>query len=147
MDLPAEPRVRWILHRIASLLEQGAEPVSGLVLPTEEFFPDVFDGSPRSVGKLLERIVAHAGLSDLAFELNLVSPEGQTESVGCGSGACGPGGKIEVSSDRVGRRKDGSYVVAVGTNEVRDPVVLTTALVRAVSCMFMTEAEAYEGVP
>jgi len=121
--------------------------VRGLVVPTEDHFPDPFDGSPRSVASLMKRVQAHAGLSDLDVELRLVSPEGETESVGCSSGACGPGGKIEASLDRVGRRKDGSYVVAVGTGEVRDPVVLTTALVRAVSCMFMTEAGAYDDVP
>jgi hypothetical protein len=147
MDLPAEPRVRWILHRAASLLGHGAEPVSGLVLPTEDHFPDRFDGTPRAVAALLGRVQAHAGLSDLEAEITLVSPEGETEGGGCGSGACGPGGKVEMRLDRVGRRKDGSYVVAVGTGEVRDPVVLTTALVRAVSCMFMTESGAYDELP
>ncbi|HVK69544.1 MAG TPA: hypothetical protein VM694_34035 [Polyangium sp.] len=146
MDLPAEPRVRWILHRAAALLEQGAEPVRGLVLPTADSFPDPFDGSPNAVAKLLERIQALAGLSDLTVELTFVTPEGETMSTGCGSGACGPGGKIETRLDRVGRRPDGSYVVAVGTGEVRDPVVLTTALVRSVACMFMTEADAYDGL-
>ncbi len=149
MDLPAEPRVRWILHRAAALIEQGAEPVRGLVLPTAEYFPDPFDGTPPAVAKLLARVQALAGLSDLSVELTLVSPEGETESVGggCGTGACGPGGKIEARIDRVGRRLDGSYVVAVGTGEVRDPVVLTTALVRSVACLFMTEADAYDGIP
>jgi len=147
MDLPAEPRVRWILHRAAALIEQGAEPVRGLVLPTEEFFPDTFDASPRAVVTLCERVQALAGLSDLAVELTFVTPEGETASAGCGSGACGPGGKIEARLDRVGRRADGSYVVAIGTGEVRDPVVLTTALTRAVACMFMTEAGAYDDLP
>lgn len=147
MDLPAEPRIRWTLAHAASLLEQGAEPVRGIVLPTEDHFPDAFDGTPRSVAALLARVQAHAGLSDLEAELSFVSPEGETEGGGgCGSGACGPGGKIEARLDRVGRRSDGSYVVAIGTGEVRDPVVLTTALVRSVSCMFMTEAGAYDGL-
>ncbi|MDI3284367.1 hypothetical protein [Polyangium sp. 15x6] len=146
MDLPAEPRVRWILHRAAALLEQGAEPVRGLVLPTADYFPDPFDGTPNAVAKLLERVQALAGLSDLTVELTLVTPEGEAMSTGCGSGACGSGGKIEARLDRVGRRPDGSYVVAVGTGEVRDPVVLTTALVRSVACMFMTEADAYDGL-
>jgi len=145
MDLPAEPRIRWVLHRIAALLEQGAEPVNGIILPTEEFFPDVFDGTPQSVVALLKRIQAHAGLSDLDVELQFVTPEGETASAGgCSSGACGPGGKIETRLDRVGRRKDGSYVIAIGTGEVGHPVVLTTALVRSVACMFMTEAGAYD---
>ncbi len=147
MDLPAEPRIRWMLHRTAALLEQGAEPVRGIILPTEEYFPDVFDGSPQSVVALMKRIQTHAGLSDLNVELQFVTPEGETASAGgCGSGACGPGGKIETRLDRVGRRKDGSYVISIGTGEVGHPVVLTTALVRAVASMFMTEADAYNDV-
>lgn len=147
MNLPAEPRIRWMLHRTAALFEQGAEPVSGIILPTEEFFPDVFDASPKAVVALMKRMQAHAGLSDVDVELMFVTPEGETASAGgCGSGACGPGGKIETRLDRVGRRKDGSYVVAVGTGEVGHPVVLTTALVRSVASVFMTEAGAYDDV-
>ncbi len=145
MELPAEPRIRWMLHRTAALLEQGAEPVNGIILPTEEFFPDTFDGSAESVVALLKRIQAHAGLSDLDVELTFVTPEGETASTGgCASGACGPGGKIETRLDRVGRRQDGSYVISIGTGEVGNPVVLTTALVRSVACMFMTEAGSYD---
>jgi hypothetical protein len=93
----------------------------------------------------MKRIQTHAGLSDLDVDLTFVTPEGETASTGgCSSGACGPGGKIETRLDRVGRREDGSYVVTIGTSEVGHPVVLTTALVRAVACMFMTEAGAYE---
>jgi hypothetical protein len=149
MDLPAEPQIRWILRRTAALLEQGAEPVRGLVLPTASYFPDTFDGSPRAVAALLARVQAHAGLSDLEAELNVVTPEGEVASSGCSSGACGPGGggKIEARLDRVGRRSDGSYVVAVGTGEVGNPMVLTTALARSVACMFMTEAGAYDDMP
>lgn len=147
MDLPAEPQIRWILRRTAALLEQGAEPVSGLVLPTASYFPDTFDGSPRAVAALLARVQAHAGLSDLEAELNVITPEGEVASSGCSSGACGPGGKIEARLDRVGRRSDGSYVVAVGTGEIGNPLVLTTALARSVACMFMTESGAYDDLP
>ena len=61
MDLPAEPQLRWILSRTATLLEQGAEPVRGLVLPTGEFFPDRFDASPKAVATLMTRVQDHAG--------------------------------------------------------------------------------------
>lgn len=145
MELPAEPRIRWMLHRTAALLEQGAEPVNGIILPTEEFFPDIFDATPKAVDALLKRIQAHAGLSDVDIELTFVTPEGETAG-GCSSGACGPGGKVETRLERVGRRKDGSYVITVGTGEVGHPVVLTTVLVRCVASVFMTEAEAYNSI-
>lgn len=145
MDLPGESQLRWILRRTAALLQQGAEPVAGLIQPTAEFFPDRFDGSPEGLVALTRRIQEHAGLGDLSVELAVVSPEGEAQTVSCSSGACGGTGKIEARLDRVGRREDGSYAVALGAGELRNPTVLTTALVRAVACMFMVEADAYDG--
>src|SRR5262245_30999386 len=141
MDLPGEPQIRWILRTTAALLQQGAEPVRGLVLPTSTFFPDAFDGSPDAVGALMKRIQEHAGLSDLRVELGIVSPEADEIKVGgCSSGACGGAGPIGGKLDRVSQVDEGLYAVMVAAGEVRNPAVLTTALVRATSFMFMKEA-------
>jgi len=118
------------------------------VQPTGEFFPDAFDGSPGSVASLMTRIQDHAGLSDLKVELSIVSPQGEAQKVSCSSGACGGGGgKIDVKLDRVAQTGDGTYTVALAAGEVQNPVVLTTGLVRAVACMFMTEADGYTAAP
>jgi hypothetical protein len=146
MDLPAELQLRWLLRRTAKLLELGAEPVSGLILPTGDFFPDKFDGSAGSFAALMGRIQRHAGLGDLPVELTLVTPEGDAQTVSCASGACGGGGKIDTRLDRVARRDDGTYTVAIGIAEAKSPTVLTTTLVRAVATMFMIESGAYEGL-
>jgi hypothetical protein len=145
MDLPAELQLRWLLRRTAKLLELGAEPVNGLILPTGDFFPDKFDGSPGSFGALMGRIQRHAGLGDLGVDLSLVTPEGEAQTVSCGSGACGGSGKIDTRLDRVVRHDDGTYAVTIGTGEAKNPTVLTTTLVRAVATMFMIECGAYEG--
>jgi len=147
MDLPAEPQLRWILSKTATLLELGAEPVRGLILPNAEFFPDRFDGTPKSVASLMARIQDHAGLADLRVELTLVTPEGETQTVSCSSGACGGAGKIDPGLDRVARNEDGSYTVTLGAAEVMSPVVLTTSMVRAVAYMFLTEADALADTP
>lgn len=128
------------------LLELGAEPVNGLILPTGEFFPDKFDGSPGGFASLMGRIQRHAGLGDLPVELMLITPEGDAQTVSCASGACGGGGKIDTRLDRVIRRDDGTYAVAIGVAEAKNPTVLTTTLVRAVATMFMIESGAYEGL-
>lgn len=146
MDLPAETQLRWILRHTASLLQQGAEPVSGLIQPNADFFPDRFDGSPASLVSLTRRVQEHAGLGDLKVDLAVVTPEGEAQTVNCSSGACGGTGKIEARLDRVGVREDGSYSVAVSVGEIKNPTVLTTALVRSVAFMFMNEAGAYEGI-
>ena len=145
MDLPAETQLRWILSHTATLLELGAEPVRGLVLPTGEFFPDKYDGSAASVAALMRRVQDHAGLRSLKVDLAIVSPEGEAQTVNCKSGACGTG-KIDIKLDRVTQRDDGSYTVALAAGEVRSPIMLTTGMVRAVACMFMTELDGYRGV-
>jgi hypothetical protein len=144
MELPAEPQMRWVLRTSASLLELGAEPVSGLVLPTAEFFPDKFDGTPGALAALMTRVQDHAGLGDLEVDLGVVMPEGEALKVSCSSGACGGMGKLDTKLERVTRVGEGKYRVMLDAGEVRQPVLLTTALVRAVSVMFMVESGAYE---
>lgn len=147
MELPGETQIRWILRTAARLLQDGAEPVRGLVLPTGAFFPDRFDGSPKSVAALCARIQDHAGLSDVATEVSIAAPDGTVQKASCSSGACGGGGGFETKLDRIARRPDGSYVVGVGAGEVRHPAALTTALTRAVSLIFMVESGALETTP
>lgn len=147
MDLPAETQLRWILKSTANLLELGAEPVRGLILPTGDFFPDRFDGKPKAIAALMSRVQDHAGLPDLKVDLTLVTPEGETQKVSCSSGACGTGGKIDTGLERVSRREDGTYDLTLSTGEAGNPVVLTTIMVRAVAYMFLTEAGGLDGLP
>lgn len=147
MDLPGETQIRWILRTAARLLSDGAEPVRGLVVPTAQFFPDRFDGSPKAVAALCARIQEHAGLGDVTTEVSIAAPDGTVQKASCSSGACGGGGGFETRLDRVSRRPDGSYVIGVGAGEVRHPVALTTALTRAVSLVFLVESGAIEATP
>lgn len=146
MDLPAETQIRWILRTSATLLEYGAEPVRGLVQPTAEFFPDRFDGTPKAVEAVLGRVQEHAGLADVPVELAVVAPNGEVKTSGCSSGACGAGASLGGAKgaklERVARLEGGGYRIAVSAGEVMHPVVLTTAFVRAVSFMFLSEADA-----
>ncbi|WP_437679567.1 hypothetical protein [Sorangium sp. So ce131] len=145
MDLPDEPQIRWILRTTAALLQHSAEPVHGLVQPTAEFFPDPFDGSANTVAALMTRVQEHAGLQDLQVELAVVTPEGEARTVSCSSGACG-GVALDAKLERVARLGDGGYRVAVSAGEVRNPTVLTTAFVRAVSFMFLAESCAFDAL-
>lgn len=146
MQLPREDRLRWLLRHAALLLEGGAEPVRGLVLPTVEFFPDHFDGSPRAVERLLGRVVGHAGLGDLGIRLGPSEPDPQGEHGGqCCGGSCAGGGSAPAPVRRVTER-DGGFLVNVGAHEVGQPAVLTTALVRGVSHAFLREADLYRDV-
>jgi len=147
MDLPTEIQIRWIFSTTARLLEAGAEPVRGLVLPTAAYFPDAFDGSPRSVAALCARIQEHAGLSHVVTEVNVAAPDGTAQKASCSSGACGGGGNFDTKLDRIARHSDGSYTITVGAGEVRQAAALTTALTRAVSLIFLVESGAIETTP
>ncbi|MCA9625854.1 MAG: hypothetical protein KC731_42820 [Myxococcales bacterium] len=138
--LPHDERIHWILDKGARLLDGGAEPVSGVILPTGESFPDPFDGSPEAVQRLLKRVVKHAGLSDVPIEGKLVMPEGEMASGGCASGACGVPSAAPTQVSRVETIGEG-YRVNILANELGNPVILLTAMVRAVSHIFLQEAE------
>lgn len=145
--MPGETQIRWILKTTARLLESGAEPVRGLVLPTAEFFPDAFDASPKAVAALCARIQDHAGLAHVATEINIAAPDGSVQKASCSSGGCGGGGQLDTKLDRIARRSDGSFVISVGAGEARHPVALTTALTRAVALIFLFESGALEATP
>ena len=119
------------------------EPVSGLVLPTAKFFPDVFDGTPPTVERLLRRVVHHAGLSDIEFRLAVVSPEGEAAAGGgCNSGGCSSGSSApQMRRVAPAEDDDSAWVISVAATEIGNPTVLTTALVRGVSYAFLREAE------
>lgn len=144
VDLPNEARLRWILSKCAALVDGGAEPVGGLVLPTSKFFPDQFDGSTRAVERLLERVVRLAGLSDIDIELEMPrAADDLGAGGGCSSGACGTGAAPAARVKRVQETEDG-YRIAILPQEVGHSTILTTAMVRAVSHIFMREAELYD---
>jgi hypothetical protein len=87
--------------------------MTGMDLPAE---PQL--GSPGSVAALMRRVQEHAGLGDLKVELTIVTPEGEAQSVSCASGACGGGGQMDLKLDRVVRRGEGEYGVAIGAGEI-----------------------------
>jgi len=147
MDLPTETQIRWIFNATARLLEAGAEPVRGLILPTAAYFPDAFDGSPKAVAALCARIQEHAGLSDVVTEVKVAAPDGTAQKASCSSGACGPGGGLATKIERIARHSDGSYTIGVGAGEVRQAAALTTALTRAVATIFLVESGAIETTP
>ncbi len=147
MDLlPSESRMRWILGKAAHLFEGGAEPVAGLILPTERFFPDRFDGGRGSVKKLLRRVAEHAGLDDLAIELTVIQPEGDAGGGSCSSGSCSTGPAPQARFARVTNQDDDGYAINIAPGEVGHATMLTTALVRGMTHIFLMEAQLYDGL-
>lgn len=140
--LPQDDRIHWILEKSARLIDGGAVPVSGLVLPTGKSFPDRYDGTPEALQRLLLRVAKHAGLSDLELRANLVVPDGDAGGGGgCASGACSVPSASEAKTVRRVEEAGDGYVVNIIANELTNPIILMAALVRAIGHIFLQEAD------
>lgn len=141
MTLPwSEEQARWVFRRSATLTSRGAEPVGPLVLPNTAFFPDTFDGSPKTVLALFDRMKAHAGLDSIETELSLVDPE-EGSVTSCSSGGCSSPGLGVGKVNRLSERADGSYAVELATTEVKNSTVLGTMMARTLGALFLAEAD------
>lgn len=148
MELPDLPVQRELVERIARLLEGRREEFGDrpMVLPTAEFFPDAFAPDQPSVEKLVRRMQAHAGMSDIPIDVQLVAPEGEEEDAegSCGSGACcsAPPPTAEGLTRLIDNGD--SWTLNVPALEVGHSVVLTANIARALGFVFLKETESDE---
>ncbi|HTV20948.1 MAG TPA: hypothetical protein VMG12_19820 [Polyangiaceae bacterium] len=160
MELPDIASRAELVRRYAHLLshfgsEIGERP---LVRQNGKFFPDVFEKDAASVERLVRRIQAHAGLSDIPLEVRLVSLEpSEMSGGGCGTGGCGSGSCNTSTSDRSAspgegngagpvrlEERNGGWVLNVFDAELHHPVALTCSLARALARLFLHETESAE---
>jgi len=113
-----------------------------LVLPNGEYFPDVFNADEPSVQRMLDRLLEHAGLSDMALVARIWGGE---SAAGCGTGACGSCGPTQADpeAESVERLLDAGehWQVNVLPAEVASPVALSSALCHAVALAVLREAD------
>jgi hypothetical protein len=141
MDFP-EPQARpAIVERYARLLasfgrEIGKRP---LVLPNADFFPDRFTGDGPSASALVERMMGHAGLSDVPLRTRVVedqepeSPHGGSCSSGCQVPAALAASVPRLSDDGA------QWTLNIPKYELAHSVVLTTMVARALGHVFLVE--------
>jgi hypothetical protein len=141
MDLPGIDVRRALVSAYASVSErlELLEAPRPLVLPNGEFFPDAFTGDEASVQRLLDRMLEHAGLSDMA----VVARFWGEDEAACGTGACGGCGPAAAEPESVERLLDAGefWQVNVLPGETRDPVALSSALCRAIALAVLREAD------
>lgn len=146
MELPDDRTLRDLVQRYASLVERfgtdlGKRP---MVLPTGRFFPDTFTGDLPSVGRLLRRMQQHAGMSDIPIEVGVLHPDAPAAQASGGCGSCAaPNVAAEVAAARLVDLGD-SWRINIDPGEVRNPVVLTAALARALGHVFLLEESSAE---
>ncbi len=145
MDLPSTDVRRGLVSAYALVAERlallGGSDARPLVLPNGDFFPDVFTGDEASVQRLLDRLLEHAGLSDMAVVARLLGKA--EDDASCGAGACGSCGPAQAEPESVERLVDAGdfWQVNVLPPEIRQPVALSSALCRAVALAVLREAD------
>jgi hypothetical protein len=137
--LPPDASLRSLVTTYARLRAVLGETLGQpeLIQPTGHHFPDAFAPDPAGIGRLFARMVSYSPLADdLPVELAFILPDGRAG--GCGSSACGVsaggragGGAVEDLGDR--------YRVSVPASEASHPVLLTTALARAIGALVLHE--------
>jgi hypothetical protein len=148
MELPAQSVLFAVTQRYARLLSRFGDEIGKrpLVLPTAEFFPDVFLQDEPSVARLLSRMQAHAGMDDIPIDTKLIgADEPSAQAGGCGSGACSTIHGTEAQTERL-VEQGGGWLVNVPASEIGHPVVLTTQLARTLALVFLLESRG-EGEP
>jgi hypothetical protein len=143
MDLPSGDALSWIVRTAARLRASCGEAIGQppLVQPTGEFFPDEFRFDGPSVERLLRRLLGYAPLAaDLRVELGIYAPEEDHAAGGCGSLACGSGGRAGQAPRPLVQELDDGYRVLVAANDVGNADVLTTSLARSVGALVLYEA-------
>jgi hypothetical protein len=151
MELPDLASRAELVRRYARLLENFGSEIGErpLVRHNGDFFPDVFEKDELSVGRLVRRLQAHAGLTDIPLQVRLLSladsehedGAGGHASGSCGSGACGPA-KVGAGPNaaRLEEREDG-WVLNVFDAELHHPVALTCTLARTLAQLFLHETQ------
>jgi hypothetical protein len=147
MELPNSEVRHGLVAAYANLLASLdlSSTERALVLPNGEFFPDVFTADEASVQRMLDRLLEHAGLSDMALVVHFW---GGQSAASCGTGACGSCGPApaepESESESVERLLDAGehWQVNVLPSEVSSPVALSSALCHAVALAVLREADA-----
>jgi hypothetical protein len=141
------PNTEAIVQAYARVIDRFGRAIGSrpMVLPTGDFFPDVFTGDDDSVQKLFSRMKEHAGLGDRPISVNVVSAGGHAgHGGGCG-GACACDSDGEPPAQRLARDESGWHLTVLA-NEVRAPEVLTTHMARGLSVVFLAEASGGAGV-
>lgn len=149
MELPTHEARRDLVAAYAAVLArvEVTRQEHALVLPSGQFFPDVFTGDEASVQRMLDRLLEHAGLSDMAIEVRIHGESDADKACGTGAcGSCGPTANAVSAGDdeKVERLLDvgDNWQVNVLPPEVGQPVVLGSALCRAIALAVLREADA-----
>jgi hypothetical protein len=170
MMLPPNHVTESLIRHLASFYDRLGSEIGDrpLVLPNGTFFPDAFTEDEGSVEKLMRRMQRHAGLEDIPIELRILPPKcadcdgncacskgddatgdahkckhesKQSQSSGCGTGACGtcgPEPEQDPAEPRLVDLGDG-WRVQIPVPELRHNIALTANLAKTLGLIFLLD--------
>lgn len=119
--LPVEPAIRdWIEKEWAWLTDNLGITEFRAIEPSDEYFPDRWDGTPEAANKLFLRVVDYAGVAGDRVELGLVPPQEEA-----------PPALIQQ-----GER----YLLPLEASELRNPTVTVAILARKLALIRLKDA-------
>lgn len=121
---PPEARA-WLTEQLAALVAARTEihlVRAPLIEPTEDYFPDPWGGGEASVRRLARRLLLYAGIDDLPVSVTVLD-----EGTSIAAGSSG------VSFEGL---RQGTLEFAVQSAAMRDPMVIVSAMARAVAEAF-----------
>lgn len=139
MMLPAHESIRSLVAASAALRAEFGKDLSAkaLVLPTAQFFPDVFSKDARGARTLVSRMRQHAEMLDIPIGVNVVSAESEGPDGSSSCGTCAPASAAGAFARLVDSGDE--WKLQVTQAELAHPVALTTAVARALSSIFLAE--------
>jgi hypothetical protein len=137
MELPSSGTLLELVAQYgrlrARLSAELGKPI--LVLPTNEFFPDRFDGSQAAAAQLVHRMQRHAHIEDIPVHV-AINDRGPETDGSCSSGACGT---IQAAGNAGLELQSTGWMLTLSPAELGHPVALTGAVARALGAIFLEE--------
>jgi hypothetical protein len=138
MQLPGDAQLTELIQSYAELHSQigtefGARP---LVVPTSQFFPDVFQANEAGLNRLVTRMQRHAGLLDVPISVGLVEDASQ-QAESCSTSGCSKPAPSSIGPTLLPTAQ--GWRLELSHAQLGHPVALTTFLARILGAVFFEE--------
>jgi hypothetical protein len=127
LPITDEDRV-WIddgFVRLERMLGRDRMMRAEVVLPVEQFFPDVYDGSKASVTAMADRIASYLGVPNTAFSIEIFAENEEAWRQTIPE-------RREKTSDAAGlyfhEHEDGRHTVGVHAKHLKDPLLMVATI-------------------
>jgi hypothetical protein len=123
-------RQKWVDYRFDWLLKQFGEEIPrscNVILPTPEFFPDVYSGKESDVQVMLNRVAGYMNVDPSRFKLFIYSEKNGTEVHGTGLRSTSGSAGLYVRSQSEGE-SNAKAAIGIEAKQLNNPMGLVATL-------------------